>query len=175
MPLFAWNLQFLCDLSKFQEDWANKCSPLHLSINTSMIEGSQVTSPATEQVLFKNRGRFDLVIIYDENSNSPGHTTSPMSVLSRSIFEREFHRPLKWPPMILIGGLQAWKATVPDDDIIRRQSPSSAGPVSMQGSPGGTSSFEEETFLYSRPTDVGCSRAGDPEGASEPNFGPSIW
>jgi hypothetical protein len=148
---------------------------LIFSINTSIIEELQVLSPATEQVLFKNRGRFDLVIIYDENSNSPGHTTSPMSVLSRSIFEREFHRPLKRSPVILLGGLQAWKAAVPDDDIIRRQSPSLVDPVLMEGPPAGASPFEEETFLYTRPTDVGCSRAGGLVDASEPNFGPPIW
>jgi len=164
MLLFAWNLRFLCDLSKFREGWAANYSPLILSVNTLMIEASQVISPATEQVLFKNRGRFDLVIIYDEDSNSPGHPTSPISVLSRSIFEREFYRPLKRPPMILIGGLQAWKAAVPDDDTIRRQSPLLAGPVPMKGSPAGASPFGEETFLYARPTDVGCSRSGGPVG-----------
>jgi hypothetical protein len=31
-----------------------------------------------------------------------------MSALFRAIFENEFHRPLKRPPMLLVGGLAAW-------------------------------------------------------------------
>ncbi|KAG8799247.1 ubiquitin-specific protease doa4 [Serendipita sp. 398] len=129
-------------------------------INSSMIEGAQVISPSTEQVLFKNRSRFDLIIMYDESSSSLRPNTSPMSALFRAIFENEFHRPLKRPPMILIGGLKAWKDAVGDDGVLRRVSPtSSAGSLPNDGfaiapeptgSTAGTSASEEETFLYDR-------------------------
>jgi ubiquitin carboxyl-terminal hydrolase 8 len=128
-----------------------------------MIEGAQVISPSTEQVLFKNRSRFDLIIMYDEKSTSLGHPMSPMSSLSRSIFEKEFHRPLKRPPMVLIGGLKAWKAAIGEDGILKRVSPaSSAGslpngdaiPPQPTGSTTGTSASEEETFLYDRPAEI---------------------
>jgi ubiquitin carboxyl-terminal hydrolase 8 len=128
-----------------------------------MIEGAQVISPSTEQVLFKNRSRFDLIIMYDEKSTSPGHPMSPMSSLSRSIFEKEFHRPLKRPPMVMIGGLKAWKAAIGEDGILKRVSPaSSAGslpngdaiPPQPTGSTSGTSASEEETFLYDRPAEI---------------------
>jgi hypothetical protein len=120
-----------------------------------------VISPPTEQVLFKNRSRFDLIIMYDERSTSLGSVSSPISALSRSIFENEFHRPLKRPPMLLLGGLKAWKETVGEDGILKRVSPSSsAGSLPTNGhaiapnqtgsSTSGTSVSEEETFLYDR-------------------------
>ena len=128
-----------------------------------MIEGAQVISPSTEQVLFKNRSRFDLIIMYDEESISLGNPMSPMSALFRAIFEKEFHRPLKRPPMVLVGGLKAWKAAIGEDGILRRISPAaSAGslpngdtiPPQPTGSTTGTSASEEETFLYDRPPEI---------------------
>lgn len=101
--------------------------------------------------------------MYDEKSTSLGHQSSPMNALSRSIFEKEFHRPLKRPPMVLIGGLKAWKAAIGDDGVLKRVSPtSSAGSLPAEhairpeptGSTTGTSASEEETFLYDRPAEV---------------------
>lgn len=43
-----------------------------------------------------------------------------MSALFRAIFENEFHRPLKRPPMLLVGGLAAWKKEVDDENVLRR-------------------------------------------------------
>jgi hypothetical protein len=129
---------------------------LSCSINSSVIEGSQVISPPTEQVLFKNRSRFDLIVMYDESSTSLGSVSSPISALSRSIFENEFHRPLKRPPMLLIGGLKAWKEVIGEDGILKRVSPSSsAGSLPTNGhaippNQTGSSISEEETFLYDR-------------------------
>lgn len=121
-----------------------------------MIEGSQVISPSTEQVLFKNRSKFDLIIMYDESSTTLGATDSPMNALSRAIFENEFHRPLKRPPMLLVGGLKAWKQAIGEEGILRRLSPTSNGfgsavngkhsPAPVQTNTTGDST--EETFVY---------------------------
>ena len=43
-----------------------------------------------------------------------------MSSLFRAIYENEFHRPLKRPPMLLVGGLAAWKKEVDDENVLRR-------------------------------------------------------
>jgi hypothetical protein len=117
--LFASLLRSLLEPGKFLEDLRTWYSYLGLRRNSSMIEGSLVISPPNEQVLFRNRWMFDLVIIYG-NSTSLGHPMTPMSSLSRSLFENAFHCPLKRPPMVLIGGLQAWKAVVGNQGIIKR-------------------------------------------------------
>lgn len=63
--------------------------------------------------------------------------------------------------MLLIGGLKAWKETIGDEGVLKRMSPnSSAGSLSTTGhtvpsnltgsSTSGTSTSEEETFLYDR-------------------------
>jgi ubiquitin carboxyl-terminal hydrolase 8 len=93
---------------------------ISLSINSFQIEASQVISPGNEQALFKNRSKFDVIVIYDDESTSYGGTDSPLSTLFRAIFENEFHRPLKRPPMLLVGGLVAWKKEVDDENVLRR-------------------------------------------------------
>lgn len=100
--------------------WSVRSALIPSSINSFLIEASQVISPGNEQALFKNRSKFDLIVIYDDESTTFGGADSPMSALFRAIFENEFHRPLKRPPMILVGGLAAWKKEVDDENVLRR-------------------------------------------------------
>lgn len=74
-------------------------------------------SPAAEQALFRNRSDFDLIVMYDDESTDLVGN-SPIATLSHSIFENESHRPLKRPPMLLIGGLRAWKEAIGDNSVI---------------------------------------------------------
>lgn len=59
-------------------------------------------------MLFQNRDKFDCVVLYD--SLSEGYdTTGPLSSFVRVVYEMAFTKMLRNPPMLLIGGLQAWK------------------------------------------------------------------
>ena len=49
--------------------------------------------------------------------------------LSKAIYEREFSKPLKRAPLILVGGFEAWKKEIGQDGI--------AGTVVASGSQGG--------------------------------------
>jgi len=67
-----------------------------------------VAAPKHELGMFNNRDKFDLVVMYDESSTSFGHD-SLLSILTQAIHEREFKKILKQMPMMLLGGLNAWK------------------------------------------------------------------
>lgn len=67
-------------------------------------------------MLFTNRDKFDLVAIYDESSGSPNDSPALMALM-RAIYERAFKKILRNMPMVLVGGLRAWKSTYPDDVV----------------------------------------------------------
>jgi hypothetical protein len=137
-----------------------------------MIQRLHVTSTPTDQSLLTNRSRFDLVVMYDEDSASLGSPTSPMSTHFRGIFMRVFLATLKQAPMILEGGLAAWKAALGDQGVIRGPSPSSVGPELRKVFPPGASPVAEETFLYPRPTGIGYPRGDNGTG---PYFSSVSW
>lgn len=63
-----------------------------------------------------NRAKFDLVVIYDAASTV---VTPPIANLVRAIFETEFIHSLKRPPVLLVGGLAAWKQEVGDMGVMK--------------------------------------------------------
>lgn len=87
------------------------------SLTGERLEDSLSVAPRQESALFLNRDKFDLLVIYDEDSESFGRPGSPLSLVVRVIFENEFRRVLKKPPVILVGGMRAWKAAFPSDVI----------------------------------------------------------
>ena len=66
-------------------------------------------------MLFGNRDKFDLIAICDEDStrNSPA-----ASALIRAIYERSFTKILRNIPMLLVGGLKAWKEEFGDSEVV---------------------------------------------------------
>jgi ubiquitin carboxyl-terminal hydrolase 8 len=66
--------------------------------------------------LFSNRDKFDLVAIYDDSSES---FDKPLSVLVRAIYEIAFQKMLKRMPVLIVGGLDAWKRDLGQDEIVR--------------------------------------------------------
>ncbi len=85
------------------------------------LENAMVVGPRQEASLFAHRDKFDLVAIYDSSSSSFGSESeaSPMSVLFRVIFEQAFKKMLKRMPMLLVGGIQAWKKEFGSSELIR--------------------------------------------------------
>ena len=73
---------------------------------------------AHEFALFSNRDKFDLVAICDDTSTSFGSASSPASILVRAIHETAFKKMLKRMPMLLVGGIQAYKKEVGMEEIV---------------------------------------------------------
>ena len=79
------------------------------SVSGESIEDSLTVAPRDESVLFRNRDKFDLIVIYDDASETPGPQDAPISNLIRAIYVNAFRKILKRVPVLLIGGIQAWK------------------------------------------------------------------
>lgn len=97
-----------------------------LSVTADTIENALVIAPRGEQVLFTNRDKFDLVGIYDDSSITFGDANSPLSILTRTIYEVTLRKFLKHPPMLLVGGLQAWKREYGEAELVRGEGSASA-------------------------------------------------
>ncbi|KAK0239282.1 ubiquitin carboxyl-terminal hydrolase 4 [Armillaria nabsnona] len=113
------------------------------SINATSLMEALIISPPSEVSLFANREKFDYVVLYDWNSTSFGPLDSPLSVLVQTIYEREFTRMLKHAPIILVGGLEAWKKEFGEAEVTKGD-----GEV-VKPSPPSTST---ETFALATPT-----------------------
>lgn len=82
-----------------------------------------VIAPRQEASLFDNRDKFDLVAVYDGSSKSFGDANTPLSTLVRVISEQAFRKILKRMPMMLAGGIEAWKREVGETELVRGTSP----------------------------------------------------
>ena len=82
-----------------------------------------VIAPRQETTLFDNRDKFDLVTVYDGSSTSFGDANTPLSTLVRVISEQAFRKILKRMPMMLVGGIEAWKRELGETELVRGTSP----------------------------------------------------
>lgn len=105
------------------------------SVTADTIENALVIAPRGESVLFTNRDKFDLVGIYDDASETFGDSNSPLSILTRAIYEVALRKFLKHPPVLLVGGLQAWKREHGETELVRGEGSASAtkSPGSVTG------------------------------------------
>ncbi|KAF8892174.1 hypothetical protein BD779DRAFT_1610331 [Infundibulicybe gibba] len=87
------------------------------------LENSLVIAPRTEHALFGNREKFELVAVYDQSSTSFGPDDSPLSILVRIIKEQAFKKILKRMPMMLEGGLDAWRRELGETELVRGSTP----------------------------------------------------
>ena len=78
--------------------------------------------------------------MYDNDSESLGDIRSPLHVLSRAIYETSFRKFLKNIPMVLVGGIQAWKRTYGDPELARPGSSSPGRPGLLANLVNGASS-----------------------------------
>ncbi|KAI0773259.1 cysteine proteinase [Trametes elegans] len=101
---------------------------LRENVTGQSIEDALAVGPRDEAVLFANRDKFDLVAMYDDTSESIGDARSPISALFKAIYETAFRKILKNMPMLLIGGLQAWKREYGEAELIRAGSSSPRRP-----------------------------------------------
>jgi len=84
--------------------------------------------------LFCNRDKFDLIAIYDDNSETPGPPDAPLARLIRAIYETAFRKILKRVPVLLIGGLEAWQREFGFQELeVAEAAPLVPTPVSIPG------------------------------------------
>lgn len=83
-----------------------------------MLEDSLSIAPRHEWSLFCNREKFDLVVLYDDASESFGTDTSPLSQVTKVIYEKEFRKNLKRMPVLLVGGINAWKRDFGGSEVV---------------------------------------------------------
>lgn len=99
------------------------------SVTGETIEDSLSVAPRDEWVLFCNRDKFDLIAIYDDASETPGPADAPLARLIRAIYETAFRKILKRVPVLLIGGLEAWKREFGDQELVVEQAHVAPVPV----------------------------------------------
>lgn len=89
------------------------------SVTAETLEDSMVIAPKGEANLFANRDKFDIVVVYDESSKKFGSGDTAPSILVRVIHEQAFKKILKRMPMLLMGGMEAWKHDLGGAEIVR--------------------------------------------------------
>ena len=67
--------------------------------------------------------------MYDDASETPGPPDAPLAGLIRAIYETAFRKILKRVPVLLIGGLEAWKREFGDQELVIEQVPVAPVPV----------------------------------------------
>lgn len=93
--------------------------PLTLRLNMSAeeLQGALVLSPDIEQALFERRDRYELIVYYDQSTLTSAFLSrtdlspreEPLKILYDALVEFNFEHPLRRPPLLLEGGLDAWE------------------------------------------------------------------
>ena len=81
-------------------------------MSADQLQEALVVSPDEEVALFTARDRFDLVVYYDQSTQSTkflrDHLDTPLRYLYDALYEYNQDKPLQFPPIFLKGGLDAW-------------------------------------------------------------------
>lgn len=95
--------------------------PIHITRGMSAEEllDRMVISPDIEQEMFMNRDKYDLIVYYDTRTQSETFLTRPaneheakLKSLHEALFDFNEDKPLRRPPILLVGGLDAWSDLV---------------------------------------------------------------
>ncbi|KAF9269250.1 hypothetical protein L218DRAFT_1072870 [Marasmius fiardii PR-910] len=112
-------------------------------IDPVMLKREGVTGDTLESAMlsseaptFKNREMWDLVVVYDQSSSDVGDKGSLLNVLTGAIYTNAFKKPLKRPPMVLEGGLDAWKLEMGQQEV---EGSSDLGSAYLSSGPASTS------------------------------------
>ncbi|TKA79421.1 hypothetical protein B0A55_03512 [Friedmanniomyces simplex] len=91
--------------------------PLSIRQGTSAeeLQDSLILSPEVEQDMFHQRDQYDFVVCYDNKTQSQTFLTNPdgqrqagLKYLHEALVEFNQEKPLRRPPILLRGGLEAW-------------------------------------------------------------------
>lgn len=88
---------------------------LRLNMSAEELQEALVLSPDSEIERYQRRNEFDLVVFYDQSTRSSDFMSSqdePMNPAMRylhdALYEFNQEKPLQRPPILLVGGLDAW-------------------------------------------------------------------
>ncbi|KAL8672412.1 MAG: hypothetical protein Q9168_003119 [Polycauliona sp. 1 TL-2023] len=89
---------------------------LKSGLSAEELEETLVLSPSKELECFERRNEFDLVVYYDQQTPSDRFLTGPpnrstsfaMRAIYDTMHEFNYYKPLRRPPLMLKGGLDAW-------------------------------------------------------------------
>lgn len=83
---------------------------LRPDMSAEELQEALVLSPEEEQLFFDRRDQFDLVVYYDQSSSAdePALHNPAMQHLNEALYDYNQEKPLKYPPVLLNGGLDAW-------------------------------------------------------------------
>jgi hypothetical protein len=94
-------------------------------VTGEIIEDSLTVAPRDEWILFCNRDKFDLIVMYDDASETPGPADAPLAKLIWAIlapiYETASRKIPKHMPVLLIGGLKAWKREFGAQELVIEQ------------------------------------------------------
>ncbi|KAI7872098.1 hypothetical protein BDF14DRAFT_1756361 [Spinellus fusiger] len=79
-------------------------------------------NPECDQEIFKERNKFDLVVYYDKKSEDMDQNDA-LKNLRRAIYEHEYSKKLRYMPMLLVGGLEAWTSTIGSRGLYQFETP----------------------------------------------------
>ena len=104
-------------------------------VTASSLEDALVVGPREELTLLQNRDKFDLVVVYDQSSKSLDQhlagesstipSSNPLNILVKAIWNDSrapsspYVKTLKKAPVLLVGGMDAWKKEIGDIGIAR--------------------------------------------------------
>ena len=99
---------------------------MHCSVSADTIDDALNVSAGVQLSCFRMREKFDLVVMYDNNSTSFDRG-SPLYVLYEAIYTTYTGpKTLKRPPMMLVGGIEAWRKDFGAAELDSGSSPSEA-------------------------------------------------
>ncbi|KAI4166720.1 MAG: hypothetical protein LQ343_007809 [Gyalolechia ehrenbergii] len=89
---------------------------LRSGLSAEEFEETLVVSPPAELEFFERRDEFDYIVYYDQHTSSESFLAGPpnsstsfaMRALHDTIHEFNYYKPLRRPPLMLRGGLDAW-------------------------------------------------------------------
>lgn len=89
---------------------------LKSGISADELEERLIVSPVPELKMFESRNEYDMVVYYDQRTTSDSFLTGPPSntdayslrTLHDALYEFNYYKPLRRPPLFLLGGVNAW-------------------------------------------------------------------
>lgn len=84
---------------------------LRLNMSAEELYEALVLSPQEEQEFFEHRDMFDLVVYYDQSSTTASRNagrSKALVALQEALYEYNQDKPLRFPPIMLDGGLDSW-------------------------------------------------------------------